>query len=584
MRNALPEWQPFDFNLGVVPPDVAALMTGGGDGTVVVFAAATGAEADDWAPRAVTTLAAHWGEHAPVCLADAGIANPRLHDVLGEENGEGVVDALVYGASVGRVSTNAAGGSFVFVPAGTPTPDPEGVLRHERWPDLIRELTRPGATLLVYVPLHLPGFEALATRASALVLLARSGEDVSDAAAGLPVTAVLGPPVEAEEATGLEFEGLPAGDIEWGRETEEVREAATPAADDWTTGLDQMKWEAEPVKPVEAQPDTGEWDLAPDFEVEHETQPETYTRRNELRGGPLEAEPAQAGRWDPSPEARTSDEPEPLVVRSTSAEIEEATTAQESDATTAMGATADESPKVSLSPTFKVAVAESRKGRTPPRQTGRPSSISLIGLIVALAAAVWYYGIERAPLPFLDAGAPVDADAEVELPVVPQGRPLPLSLALGAYSTLEEAEAQLAVITAANPSLVRLSAPVVVNGQMFYRVLVGAVPDSAGAQVLGERLVAAGLGGGDALLRDATLAFDLAAFPDRGLADRRVRELADLLIPAYVVTVPQSDGSERYQVYAGGYANEQEASAMRELLRTNGIDVPLAPRRGRPSA
>lgn len=572
MWNALPEWQPFDFNLGVVPPDVAALMTGGGDGTVVVFAAATGAEADDWAPRAVTTLAAHWGEHGPVCLADAGVANPRLHEVLGEENGEGVVDALVYGASVRRVSTDAVGGSFVFVPAGTPTPDPEGVLRHERWPDLIRELTRQSSTLLVYVPLQLPGFEALATRASALVLLARSDEDVSEAAAGLRVTAVLGPPIEAEEETGLEFEGLPATDIDWGGEAEEVKEAAKPAADDWTTGFDQMKWTAEPVKPVEAQPDAGEWDLAPEFKVEHETQPEP------------EAEPAPPGRWDPPPELQTSGEPEPFAVQSTSAEIEEATTAMEFDAATAMGTVPDESPQVSLSPTFNVPVAESRKGRTPPPQTGRPSSITLIGLIVALAAAVWYYGIERAPLPFLGAGAQVDADAEVELPVVPQGRPLPLSLALGAYATLEEAESQLAAITAANPSLVRFIAPVVVNGQMFYRVLVGAVPDSAGARVLGERVVAAGLGGGDALLREATLAFDLAAFPDRGLADRRVRELADLFIPAYVVTVPQSDGSERYQVYAGGYANEQEASAMRELLRTNGIEVPLAPRRGRPSA
>lgn len=515
MATAVPGWESFDFNSGVLPSGVQTLMAAAGAGSFVAFAPTAGAEEDDWAPRAVTTVAAFWGDRGQrVILADVGLDHPRLHDVLDEENGEGVVDAVLYGASVRRITTPAAGGSFLFAPSGTYTADPEAVLRHGRWDALIRSFTRDGSILLAYVPVELPGFRALAARASAVVLLALRGEAAAGLAAGVGarVSAVLGPAVEeVEPAPAAEEEAGVAGWSRWGgiepvAETVEEQEKAAGgveaqigARDDW--------------------------------------------------GAPAPAEAAAAGQGE---------------------------------------APREEVPVPGAAPTFRVALAEpaakakakaKEKARRPAERRGA-SPVTLVGLFLALGAAVWYYLIEDAPLPFLEGAAGAgEESAAVELPLLPQGRALPYSVAVGAYPTLEEARGRADSLQRAHTGVPALIAPVIAGGRTFYRVLVGALADSAAARALGERAA----GGGDWILRDASLAFGLGELGDRGLAERRVRELADLSVPAYVVPVPYSGGRERYRIYAGGYESEAEAAAMRALLGANGIEVPLVPRNGRSS-
>jgi cell division protein FtsN len=58
--------------------------------------------------------------------------------------------------------------------------------------------------------------------------------------------------------------------------------------------------------------------------------------------------------------------------------------------------------------------------------------------------------------------------------------------------------------------------------------------------------------------------------------------LVGLDVPAYVLAMDMSDGSTRYRIYAGAYANEQEATYLRGHLEAQGLNDPtLSTRVGR---
>ncbi|MBI4540220.1 MAG: response regulator [Gemmatimonadetes bacterium] len=200
MSSDLPTWQAFDAMSPALPPGIEAPLAAAEAGPLAVFAATPAAEADDWAPRAVVVLASHSSRRGRrVLLADLGLENPRLHEVLGQENVEGVVDACLYGASLRRIATAVPGRAFLFAAAGTYTPDPESVVRHERWDALIRALIAAHAVMFAYVPVTLPGFKAFAERGSRVILLTHRYEDSGLQGLGSAVdkvAAALGPPAE----------------------------------------------------------------------------------------------------------------------------------------------------------------------------------------------------------------------------------------------------------------------------------------------------------------------------------------------------------------------------------------------------
>jgi hypothetical protein len=70
--------------------------------------------------------------------------------------------------------------------------------------------------------------------------------------------------------------------------------------------------------------------------------------------------------------------------------------------------------------------------------------------------------------------------------------------------------------------------------------------------------------------------------PELEAAWRRVEVLASLEIPAYVLAVDFDDGSVRYRVYAGAYAEESEGVGLARLLQEVGLSAPaLTDRIGR---
>lgn len=182
---------------------------------MVVLLAGSAGEETGWAPRAALAVVRGWARGGErVVLADLGLDAPALHALLGEENGEGITDALLYGSSVQRIARRPTGERFALIPAGTPVSDPAGVLAHPRWGSLAAGFREAGVVLAVYLPSSLPGAEALARRVSLRVLLGPGGELLGNA----PVLARLQPTgheafsVQGEVELGEEPFEEPAGE------------------------------------------------------------------------------------------------------------------------------------------------------------------------------------------------------------------------------------------------------------------------------------------------------------------------------------------------------------------------------------
>ena len=84
------------------------------------------------------------------------------------------------------------------------------------------------------------------------------------------------------------------------------------------------------------------------------------------------------------------------------------------------------------------------------------------------------------------------------------------------------------------------------------------------------------------VVREAPYSFFFGEYETLGEANGRVQELVDLSIPAYVLLVTYSAGSNALRVYGGAFSDEFQASEMGQLLSENRLgDVPLTERRGR---
>ena len=188
-------WQPIDPAAGSLPEGLESAL-GDGDSVSACVVVLVDSEIDpEWGAQASLAVAKRWAESGRrVILADACLDRPVLHEVAGVENGEGVSDVMLFGASVQRVA-EPIGERLFLVPAGTPVDQVADVLTHIEWDSVIRGCRRAGATLVFHVSTGTPGAQALTERAEGVLVLAPSSQDL-DTIVGSesgPLIAVLGP-------------------------------------------------------------------------------------------------------------------------------------------------------------------------------------------------------------------------------------------------------------------------------------------------------------------------------------------------------------------------------------------------------
>ena len=213
-------WQPLDPAAASLPGEIESAL-GDGDSPSACVVILVDSEIDrDWGARASLAVARGWAAAGHrVILADGCLDGPVLHEAVGVENGEGVSDMVLYGASAqrfaGRIEDRLA-----LAPAGTPVVEVADVLKHVRWDMMISGCREVGATLVCHVSTGTPGVEAMTKRAEGVLVLAPASKDV-DAILGTtsgPLIAILGPDngdappvasVDEEEDDAVAVEGLP---------------------------------------------------------------------------------------------------------------------------------------------------------------------------------------------------------------------------------------------------------------------------------------------------------------------------------------------------------------------------------------
>lgn len=214
-----------------------------------------------------------------------------------------------------------------------------------------------------------------------------------------------------------------------------------------------------------------------------------------------------------------------------------------------------------------------------------------------LAAVAYVVGSVRPELlpRWARSAAPVASESAVVTPprvIAPlptprrEGEPLNYSVGVISFPSFAGAQRKLASLRARRDGVLYFISPEEIQGILYYKVLAGALPDSAAARGLKERLVAAKVitsedaADDGALIQPTPYAFGLAERPTEIAATAIADSLGVRGIPAYGMAVPYSDGSRRWQVYGGAYADSIAAEGMRKLLASARVTPDLVPRVG----
>ncbi len=86
-----------------------------------------------------------------VGLVDLSLERPALHQRAADAGDEGIVDAFVFGASLGHVAREQEPDLY-FIPVGTAPTQPDEIWGSDRWQRLARGFRQEGALLLLFVP------------------------------------------------------------------------------------------------------------------------------------------------------------------------------------------------------------------------------------------------------------------------------------------------------------------------------------------------------------------------------------------------------------------------------------------------
>ena len=234
-------------------------------------------------------------------------------------------------------------------------------------------------------------------------------------------------------------------------------------------------------------------------------------------------------------------------------------------------------------PTFEEIVEDAEAPYLPPERSGsggraRVLLLVLLLVVVGVVAAAWFGYVEIPGITPQATGATEATLPAAAVPTLAAGpatevpEPVAFSLALGAFQDPDAATEMVSDLSERVPGVLFVAVPVDVQGTVMHRVLAGPATDSAAAVALADRVgQSAGLDPAGWVARWTPRAFQLGEMADLEAARRRAGVLTGMGVPAYVLAVPFSDGSLRFRVYAGAYADASEASYLSGLLDERGL-------------
>jgi hypothetical protein len=638
-------WQPLDPAIGSLPGEIESAL-GDGDSVSACVVILVDSEVDrSWGAQASVAVAKRWAASGRrIILADACLDGPVLHEAVGVENGEGVSDMVLYGASAKRITERVEGG-FMLAPAGTPVIEVADVLKHVKWDMVIRGCREAGATLVFHVSTGTPGVEAMTKRAEGILVLAFPSKDV-DAILGSesgPLIAVLGPAnADVPSVDGDYEEGdLASVDVLPGPPVSEAGKALV----------------GEPGPPEDEAPPTFSTDDLPKTtdafslsglkgaQYDSEVSPE-------VGSDPDQAPPAQSDEvetvasLDVEPTALVDDGGESADLESTGADVsdggdlatldlEVTDVADVADsgigvaavlggpAPAASGAPAEldteDSPTevgleaspavlgVEASPVaFSVgapptgeAAEEVGKVRSRCRglarlrwQKRREVFIRLV--LITLATSVLggggFYAIAYSGLINIPGITPDDRVRTYVPPPETLPGPTPQTpimthvLLIDFWSEIEDAWVIRDALRGRLPNLLFFVTPLDVNGRSQFALYAGPAYNAVEATALREPIAIAMTdreNPDDWEVRDRQYSFYFGEYESTVNAQGRVEALARASIPAYSLQVPYPDGSTRVRVYGGAFRDEIEAEEMGRIINAADIGaLVLTPRRG----
>lgn len=580
-------------------------------GRVIALAATDEAIERGWAPEIAIGLARAWsGTGAFVTLVDAALLAPPLHQALGVDNEIGLSEALLFGSSFRSVAQLLESGRFRLVTAGSPTADPDRTFQGARWQTLCRGAIREEVTLLVFVPLAAPWSADVVDQATDIVVLAAAGDDAATTLRHDPrIRAILGIPLaapDAEPSGGLgdplavdPLEAMLSG----GGRSDDLSPtdpadplvgaaAADLSSEDSDTMHTDESWADVDAALKESTPDMPFVPLgaeaAPDIPVE-DSRSEASVEDPLSEASVAHAEPETAV-TDPLAEAAAQVPPAAVQPNDFAATLDAAFEHATEPDTASVFEPIGEARLFEAVETVDGLQASADRAESPARRW------TAAGVGVALVVALVFFAMRMMGQP--DASAAIAPDDPVVAQAPPVERsPMPLeaapppvavgpvqrfTVALASYQDATAANARVEALTGANPGHLFISAPIVVGGTVYHRLLAGLAPDAdAASRLSGVLSQAISESSANWIVRDAPLAFEMSRSPQLVVATERRDELHTLGLPAYVLRVEMSNASAEYRVYVGAYLDETEALHLRGLLAEQGLaDAPLVERRG----
>lgn len=534
----------FDPSSGVLPDALTPeLFVGKGEGTVTLLIATPLAEEGGWAPSAAVEIARSWGDAGHrIFLADLSLLRPVLHEILQDEVGQGMGDVLKGDATLDKVVHLAKAGSFLFAGAGEGVEDAEAALSSEGWTEVLGGLAEAEASAILYAPSDIPGIEALLVHATHVVALTGAGESLRSmpAAVASRVEVSLQPSFE-----GLDFENI-------GIFSDEGAEVS---------GVD-LQGTGDFVDLV-LEDSTGALFGEPQFSDLHdlpgEDPPDTEAEASIDEVGDLVDADGAA--------------PESLSEEAVPSEEEAGVSLEVDDVPSPRPALEIVGDGVVGTPAASDGVA-ARHGR----------SLAVIGTI-AIALATWAVlrGGESPALVEPEPVAEVSPEPALPLPPTPGGPVAAYSWAIGSFSDPGTARRLAASLADQVGGVQFIVVPIEVNGTLFYRLLADPAEDVVAAQGLRDALASAlsSLDPDAWVLRETPQGFVFGDFPTLAEAAESIAALQALEVDGYALELELGSG-HMYRVYAGAFADAQQARALAGIIEAAGLGaVQLQPRLGR---
>jgi hypothetical protein len=619
-------WQPLDSAAGSLPKEIESALVDA-DSLPAFVVILVDSEIDrEWGAQTTLAVARKWAASGHrVILVDGCLDHPILHEAAGVENGEGVSDMVLYGASAQRIAGRIEE-RLMLAPTGTPVVEVATILEHVKWDMMISGCREAKATLVFHVSTGTPGSNAMTARAEKVLVLASESRDIDtllgdasgrviavlgpvngdapavaiggEAVVGAVVDEVAIPPeAEAPEVTVPEVEVPEVATLEVAVPDETVPEVSVSEGAVADAIVTEVEIPEAPVPEVNVpEVAVSEDDAAPAFTVddvpevpsssgvEGET-PEAFSVTG-MEGEQYGADDSPGVRVEP---VDLDSGPDLRVAGGADGDFEVTTGDQEGaagqdDAEVEVVATGEDTP-------IGIEGFETGGGVGLERRRKRAAFIRLF--LTALATilivggggvAAAYYGLVNIP----GITPPNRVRSYVPPPValpgpVPQSAIMSHVLLIDSWRSIETPLTTADALRSRLPDLLFFVSPLEVEGARQFALYVGPAFSAVEANALKGpvALVMDRLDPNDWSVLNAPYAFYFGEYDSATNAEARVQALAGNSIPAYSLQVAYSDGTMAVRVYGGAYADEFQAAEMGRMINDAEVGgMVLTSRRG----